>query len=448
MRKKAKFLILVVVVIFVFNFSVFGEDLIKDGFADYEKYQLDNGLNIYVIEDHSVPLVKFEMWYKVGSIDEPEGITGMSHMLEHTMFLGTDSLDKDAVHHLIKRVGGIANAGTYYDFTMYYEEVPSAKLELAMAIEADRMRNLKIPEEAFKNERSVVRQERRRTLENNFFRSAWEEIQSKAYKKSGLHHQIIGWGEDIENYNVKKVRNYYETYYAPNNAYMIVTGDVNPDEVYEMAEKYYGDYKKSKINRPEWNEPEQKKERFVKVEKVTRLPVMMGLYKMPRGNHEDIPVIGALMDILVNNPNSRIKKDLQKKQRLIVQAGGFPMALRSPSYTLLYSIPMSEEDMDKVKEGIDKHINDIIENGVTEKELKVVKKSTLKQIVFMQKDKSNFSRTIASNIVRFGNPDLYKRNLKIINNLSVEDIQRVAKKYFTKNNRTLGYVVPKKNNNK
>ncbi len=380
--------------------------------VEYSKYELDNGMEIYVIEDHDVPLVKFSVWYRVGSIDETKGITGISHMLEHSMFLGTETLKKDQVHKLVKQVGGISNAGTFYDFTMYYEELPSAKLELAVAIEADRMRNLEFSKEAFQNETDVVRQERRRRIENNFFQSALEKVQAKAFKDSGLHHQIIGWGKDIENYTKKDLLNYYREYYAPNNAVAIVAGDVDPDNVHKLVKKYFGDYKREKITRREQKELKQKEERFIKIEKVTKLPVIAMMYKVPRGNHKDFPAISALMDILINNPNSRVKKELKRNKRLIMQAGGFPLGLRIPGFSLVYAIPMSEKNMDKVKKGIDKEIDKIIKNGVSDKELKRVKKSTMKQMVFMQKDKTNFTRTIAGNVVRFNNPELYKRNLK------------------------------------
>jgi zinc protease len=310
------------------------------------------------------------------------------------------------------------------------------------------MRNLNFTKESFQNERSVVRQERRRRIENNFFRSALEEIQAKAFKDSGLHHQIIGWGEDIDNFTREKAMNYYKEYYAPNNAVAIVAGDVDPDNVHKLVKKYFGDYKEEKVTRRKQKELQQKEERFIEIEKVTRLPVLAMLYKVPGGNHPDFPVITALMDILVNNPNSRVKDKLKREKRLIMQAGGMPLNLRIPGYCMLFAIPMSEKNMDKVKDGIDKEISKIIKNGVKDKELRRIKKSTMKEMIFMQKDKTNFTRVIAGNVIRFDNPNLYKRNLEIIKNLTSEDIQRIAKKYFSKNNRTVGYVVPKKNEKK
>ena len=160
---------------------------------DYTEYKLDNGLQIYVLEDHKLPLVNFSVWYKVGSIDERDGISGISHLLEHTMFLGTETLKKGQIHKLVKSVGGSNNAGTYYDYTKYYEELPASKLELAMAIEADRMRNLAINPPEFKREKKVVKQERRKRVENSVFWSSLEEVQAKAWANTPLEHQIIGW---------------------------------------------------------------------------------------------------------------------------------------------------------------------------------------------------------------------------------------------------------------
>ncbi len=409
----------------------------------YETMQLDNGLKIYVVEDHAVPLVKFEIWYNVGAIDETERISGISHMLEHTMFLGTESLGKDKVHHLTKQVGGWANAGTYYDFTMYEEELPSAKLELAMAIEADRMRNLKIDPEEFAREQQVVAQERRQRTENNFFMSSMEEIQATAFIKHPLHHTIIGWMDSILAYTVEDMRDYYTQYYAPNNAVMAVSGDVDPQEVFKLAEKYFGDYEPREVNRLGITEPEQTEERFIKIEKVTQVPLIGMMYKIPAGNHPDIVALNALNAILVNNATSRVNSVLKNEKHLIMQAGSFSFELRDPSYLFVYLIPMSVKSMDTVKEAFDAEIQRLIDEGVTEEELAAVKKAALKSKVFSLKNKGSFASQLAINTLRFNDPDLYKRSYQQLEALTGEDIREAARKYFVPQKRTVGYVVPK-----
>ena len=409
----------------------------------YETYQLDNGLKIYVVEDHAVPLVKFEIWYDVGAIDEPERISGISHMLEHTMFLGTESLGKDKVHHLTKQVGGWANAGTYYDFTMYEEELPSAKLELAMAIEADRMRNLKIDPEEFAREQQVVAQERRMRTENNFFMSSMEEIQSTAFTEHPLHHTIIGWMDSILGYTVKDMRDYYTQYYSPNNAVMAVSGDVKPEEVFALAQKYFGDYNPQKITRLGIVEPEQTEERFIRIEKVTQVPLIGMMYKIPQGNDPDMVALNALSSILVNNATSRINSVLKNEKHLIMQAGSFSFDLRDPSYLFVYLIPMSVKSMDTVKEAFDAEIQRLITEGVTAEELAAVKKAALKSKVFRLKDKGGFASQLAINTVRFDDPELYKKSYQQLEALTGDDITAAARQYLVPQKRTVGYVVPK-----
>ncbi|ADL13015.1 M16 family metallopeptidase [Acetohalobium arabaticum] len=412
--------------------------------VDYSHFKLENGLQIYVFEDHQVPLANFSLWYKVGSIDESEEVAGISHLLEHVMFLGTDTLKKDQIHQLIKSVGGTNNAGTYYDYTMYYEEIPSAKLELAMAIEADRMRNLRINPKEFKRERKVVKQERRMRLENNVYSSALEEIQAKAFTKSPLQHQIIGQMESLSNITAEDMQNYYTKYYAPNNAVMVVSGDVNAQEVYRLAKEYYGDYHPQQIERLKMKEPKQTEEKFIKLEKMTELPMVGMMYKIPEGNHPDIVPIEALLNIWINNATSRVKTELKQKQRIIIQAGGFPLAIRRPGHVLVYVMPMSEEMMDRVKEGIDQELHRLIEEGITDEELRIVKKAVLKERIFKQKNISSTARTVAQNVIRYGKPEFYQTEIKRWKNLTKEDIIRVAEKYFTEDNRTVGYVMPQK----
>ncbi|WP_018250229.1 M16 family metallopeptidase [Orenia marismortui] len=412
---------------------------------DYSHFKLDNGLKVYVFEDHKAPLAKFSIWYKVGSIDEPEGITGISHLLEHTMFLGTEALGKDQVHKLVKSVGGVNNASTYYDYTMYYEEIPSTKLELAMAIESDRMENLKIDKEEFSREKEVVKQERRMRVENNIFSSAMEEIQAKAFPNSSLHHQVIGWMNDLNNITVDDMREHYTKYYAPNNAIMVVTGDVDPKKVHQLAKKYYGDYKAQEIKRLKNIEVKQNQERVIKLEKRTKVPIIAMMYKIPSGDHPDMPAIKALLDILINNSSSRVKTELQKNKRMILESGGFTIDLRIPGYALLYTVPLSENFIDQVQEEFDKELEKIIDNGVSYKELEIVKKDSLKDIIFRQKDISSAAELVATSLIRYDNPKLYQQNIKRLKNLTVEDIQKVAKKYFIKSNRTIGYILPQKN---
>ncbi|MBM7556113.1 M16 family metallopeptidase [Halanaerobacter jeridensis] len=410
---------------------------------NYTEFKLDNGLEIYVLEDHQLPLVNFSVWYKVGSIDERDGISGISHLLEHTMFLGTETLNKGQIHNLVKSVGGSNNAGTFYDYTKYYEELPSSKLELAMAIESDRMRNLAINPQEFRREKKVVKQERRKRVENSVFWSSLEEVQSKAWANTPLEHQIIGWMEDLNQIDLQNMKDYYRQYYAPNNAALVVSGDVKPQQVKRLAQKYYGDYQAQKIERIQFAKPQQKKEQEVTVRKVTRVPFIQMIYPIPAANDEDIIAIKALMDILVNNSSSRVKEHLKQKQRLILEAGSNVQGLRKEGFALLYLIPTSEQLVDRVRNSFDHQLQRIKRKGITKEELEIVKKNSLKTMIFNQRDTGTKANILAQGVVRFDNPELYKEQLSTLKNLTEADIVAAAKKYFKQQDRTIGYILPK-----
>ncbi|MFW6381495.1 MAG: M16 family metallopeptidase [Bacillota bacterium] len=437
-------LLLVIFIQVLAGGEVYAEQKLSVPEQDYSHFQLENGLDIYVLEDHSLPLVEFSIWYQVGSIDEPEGLSGISHLLEHVMFLGTDTLKKEQVHKLVKEVGGRSNAGTTFDYTRYYEKIPSAKLELAMAIEADRMRNLKIDPEEVAREKEVVKQERRQRIENDVFSSSLEEIQATAFPESPLNHQVIGWMEDIENTSDGDLKNYYQQYYVPNNAVMVVAGDVDPGQVHSLAQKYYGDYQPQTIERPDFRAADQQQQRELTLEKVTNLPIIVMMYKVPAGDHPDKVAIDALLDLLVNNDTSRVRTTLQREKELIVESGGGMYALRIPGFVLVYLVPRSQELFDRVMEGFDRELELIKQGEVTGDEVQIVKKASLKQGIFRHKKIDTAAQVIGSNVIRFSDPDLHRENLQRVQQLTAEDIARVANEYFDKDNRTVGYIIPEK----
>ncbi len=412
--------------------------------VNYSYHELENGLQVYVFEDHKVPMVKVGIWYKVGALNEREGITGISHALEHAMFLGTKTLKKDQVHSLVKKVGGSNNASTGYNITRYYEQLPSTSMELAFAIEADRMANLLIDQGEFDREKDVLMQERRRRIENNAFNSAYEIIKAEAFKESGLHHEIVGWMKDLKNLTPEKVQEYYQQFYAPNNAVLVVSGDADPNEVFELANKYFGDYKPVEIQSNLVIEPKQEKERTITVEKITRVPYILMLYKTPEGNHEDIMPIKFLLNILVNKPNSKVNLELKMNKEILLAAGAGIRELPIPAYTEVILVPTSEGKIQEVQKGFEEELAKLIKNGIDPEEIQIIKKSVLKELVFSQRDVLSFAGSVVAGEVTYGDRELYKKRYQQIKDITEEDIIRVAKEYFIRKKRTVGYIVPQK----
>ncbi len=417
----------------------------------YFQYKLDNGLRIIILEDHKIPMVNFAVWYNVGSIDEPEGITGISHLLEHSMFHGTNALAKDDSWTVMKKVGGSNNAGTFYDYTTYYETVPSAKLELAVVFEADRMRNLNLVPDEFTREKNVVMQERRQSLEGNFFRFAMEEIQADAFQQHGLHHQIVGWMKDLEAITLDDLKNYYTRYYAPNNAIVVISGDVKQKEALTLVKKYFNDYKPQEIVRPAIVEPMQTSERFKRIEKITNTPIVIMYNKIPAGNHKDQVALSTLLTILVNDTNSRVNLKLKNEKQIIMQAFAYNLGLRDTGYAMIGLVANASKDagrtddqvLDEVKIAYDAEVKNLIENGITDIELQKVKKDVIKSMVYAKKNTESNAEMIALSYLRYNEPDFYKKELQWFNELTKEDIVKAAKNYLMPEQRTVGYIVKK-----
>ncbi len=408
----------------------------------YSVFALENGLKVYVVEDKSIPLVELTIYYKVGAIDEEKGLTGISHFLEHTMFLGTKALGKGQIDQLITGVGGHFNAVTSNDVTYYYSEVPSSMLELVVAMEADRMGNLVIDPIEVEREREVIRQERRSSIENNVFTAGLEQIQAAAFPNSSLNHQVIGWMDDINNITVDDLTRFYETYYAPNNAVMVVTGDVELDEVRELTQRYFGHYSSVEINRPEFLIEQQSEELKLEIKLHTNVPITAMLYPIPAGNHQDTMAINVFLNILVNNASSRIKQELQKMQNIILETGAFSLEMREPGFALIYVVPSSVELIDVAQNAFDTELARIISDGIDQVELDVVKKAVLKNLIFSQRESSTMATTIAIGSLRFDNPDFYQEQIRMLNELTVSDIIEIVQEYFTPENRTVGNIVP------
>jgi zinc protease len=431
----------------IFSTAVYGANNVTDNkiFIPEVKYtasKLDNGLQIYVFEDHKFPMAQVALWYKVGSLDEPEGMTGISHLLEHTMFLGTETLKKDQVHHLVSEVGGYNNADTSYCRTRYYEKVPAANLELAIAMEADRMNHLQINESEFNREKEVVKQERRRGIENDAFNSAYYEIMAKAFQKSPLRHPVVGSMKDLDGFTAAQIKNYYQRYYVTNNAILAVSGDVVPEKVLKLAEHYFGSYKPREIKRINTEEPQQTEERKLTIEKLTEVPYIVLMYKLPAGNHPDMAAIDCLLDILVNKVSSRVTVELKDKQGVFLYSGAWNMKLSVPGFAGIVLIPISVAKIPDVQAGFERELQSLIEKGITPEELQAFKKSFLKKLVFEKRNPLNYADDVIEGILEYNDPDYYKKQIIQIQQLTESDIVRVAKKYFIPNTRTVGYIVP------
>ncbi len=410
---------------------------------EYQSFKLDNGLQVMVFPDHSIPLLRYSIYYNVGSIDEKAGQTGISHFLEHLMFLGTKNLPEGEIDDLISSVGGQLNAATSYDYTYYYHEVPSSALELVMALESDRMQNLRFNEQEINREREVIKQERRMRTENNIFSRGFEKIKAHAFKDSYLEHNVIGWMEDLNSISTAELKKYYQRYYSPNNALIVVSGDVEAKAVKRMAQEYYAAYQSENIQRKDFELPEQNQEKTHTVRLNTNIPYALQMYKIPPADNLEVAALEIFLDILANNQSSRLKEKLQKEAGIILDSGAFMYPLRTESFALVYFIPSNQDLVEQAQQAFDRELQKIFTEGITAQEFEMVKKQYQKSLIFSQKNINSAASNYALSTLRFNKTDLIAEKIDYINSLSKEDVVQIAQKYFKQNQRTRGYILPK-----
>ena len=320
----------------------------KFAFAEFkpQHHILENGLEIVVLENNRIPAVAHSIWYKVGSADEPNGKSGIAHFLEHLMFKGTDKLKPGEFSQIVSINGGKENAFTSKNYTGYFQLIHKSKLELIMSLEADRMKNIKLLEKEFENEKTVVLEERYSRVDDNPSALLSEQINAALYMNHPYRKPIIGWEHEIKNLNLDDVMKFYEKYYAPNNAIIVICGDINLDEVVKIAKKYFGVIKPSKIDKRSWTlEPTQHAPRKITLKsKDTAIPVFKRHYLVPtytKSKKESL-TLEVFSEIFGNPSTGILFEEFVKNKKLAIALGVIALTACLPrlkSYNLMVVIP-------------------------------------------------------------------------------------------------------------
>ena len=413
--------------------------------GNIQEYTLDaNGLQVLILPEHSAPVVTFMVTYRVGSRNEVTGTTGATHLLEHLMFKGSPAFNDakgNSVKQFLERVGGVYNATTWLDRTNYYANIGREHLDGYMAIEADRMRNLWLREDGRQPEMTVVRNEFERG-ENSPVQSLIKEIFHSAYVAHPYHHSTIGWRSDIEKVSIEKLREFYDTFYWPDNATATVIGDVDPATALGLVKKYYGGYPRAPKPIPQiyTEEPEQTGPRRVVVKRAGQLGVVAIAHKVPAATHPDYPAITLLGAILGDGKNSRLYKTLTDKN---LSTGVFtgPFTTHDPSLYFTF-IPLApgakHEEVEKIAM---EEIERLKKDGVTETELQAAIAKSLADAAF-QRDGSFAMAGNLNEYIAAGDWTLYYTLEDAVKKVTVADIQRVANKYLNVDQSTTGWFIP------
>ncbi|CDZ77855.1 Protease 3 precursor [Legionella massiliensis] len=417
-------------------------------FSQVYEYKLNNGLKVLVKEDHRAPVVVSMIWYNVGSSDEPGGITGISHALEHIMFKGTAKYPLGVFSRTIAAVGGQENAFTNYDYTAYFEKVAANQLPISFELEADRMQNLLLDENEFAKEIKVIREERRLRTDDNPQALAFERYLATAHLSAPYHHPIIGWMSDIYQMSIKDLRAWYERFYAPDNATLIVIGDVNPEEVHNLAEQYFGKItKKASYERKPQAEPPNLGPKFTQIYAPAQLPLLMFGYPAPSVKTAKtawepyaLEVIAAILDA---GESARFAKDLIRGSHVASGANAYyNIYTRYPTQFILFGIPSQSHTIDQVKAALLKEIKRLKTEPISPAELQRVKTQIIAQKTY-EKD-SIFGQAMELGLLEtvglgWKTAETYVDN---INAITAEQIQQAANRYFQDNAITEARLIP------
>lgn len=418
--------------------------------AQVSEFELDNGLKLIVKEDHRAPVVVSQIWYKVGSSYEHNGITGISHVLEHMMFKGTENLEPGEFSQIIADNGGEQNAFTGRDYTAYFQKLHKDRLEVSFKHESDRMRNLKIDPAELLKERDVVAEERRMRTEDNPQSLLRENFNATAFMSSPYHHPVIGWMSDIQHYEADDLRAWYQKWYAPNNATVVVAGDVDPKAVLDLAKQYFGPLKPEQVAelKPRVEVP-QKGLREIKVKAPAELPYLMMGWKIPvvttveQDKAWEPYALEVLAGILDGGNSARFARELVREQQVATSVGaGNSLFSRLKDLFLIAGTPANGKTVEDLEQAVREQLQRLKDTPVTEQELARVKAQVVADTVY-EKDSVFYQAMQIGMLETVGLDWMVGENyVDNIKKVTAEQVQAVANQYFVDDSLTIAELIP------
>ncbi len=420
----------------------------RPALANPYETRLANGLRIIVKEDRRAPVAMHMVWYRVGAMDETDGTTGVAHLLEHMMFKGTKKLKAGEFNEIVARAGGSDNAFTSLDYTAYFQRVPAAALPRMIELEADRMRNLVITDEEFERELKVVMEERRLRTDDQPQAQVHEQLMASAFTAHPYRRPIIGWMNDLENMRPDDARNWYRRWYAPNNAYVVVVGDVDHKAVFDLVKRHYGHMKMQPLpTRKTTAEPVQTGQRRVVVKAPAELPQLTMAWKVPRLNDVEKDrepyALEVLAGILDGHAASRLSRNLVRGSQIATEAGAYyDSTARGEVVFVLGGSPAKGRSVAELEAALRQEIRRIADEGVSEAELERIKTQTVASQVY-KRDSTyvqamEIGRLEAAGY-RWQDADLMLEKLRTV---TAEEVRAVALKYFGDDTLTVAQLDP------
>ncbi len=410
----------------------------------FTEFDLDNGLHVILQEDHSTPIVAVTVLYHVGSKNENPDRTGFAHFFEHLLFEGSDNIARGEYDKYVQNAGGTLNANTTWDRTFYYEILPSNQLTLGLWLESERMMHAKVDEKGVETQRQVVKEERRQRIDNQPYGSILEETFKRAFTKHPYHWPIIGYMEDLDAAKEQDYKQFYADFYIPNNATLSIAGDLNTEEAKKMILKYFKDIPKGKEPyRPHIVEPPLGGEVRDTVFDNIQLPALIQTYRIPAQGTDDFYAVNMLSTLLSKGESSRLYKALVDDQQKALFVGNFPLSMEDPGVSIAFGIANMGINLTDLETAMDAEIKKVQDELISEKEFQKLRNQTENDFITSNSRVVGIAESLANYHTYFGDADLINTEIDRYLAVTKEDIQRVARKYFSKDNRVVLYYLPK-----
>lgn len=420
----------------------------------FSQFQLENGLRVVMSEDHTAPVVAVAIYYDVGSRNEVRGRTGFAHLFEHMMFQGSENVGKAEHFKYVESNGGSMNGSTHTDFTNYYEFLPSNQLELALWLESDRMRSLKITPENLKNQQEAVKEEKRLSYDNQAYWPALERMDELIFHNWANAHSTIGSMEDLNAANINDVKQFFGTYYAPNNAVIAIAGDVDSAQAESLVRKYFGTIPRQKSPPPvDVSEPDGVvKRKSVVDDPLAETPAIAMAWKIPARRTPDFYAIALLKSLLFDGASARLYQKLVKEKAVSLEVQGFLEERRGPGQTAVLTIHKADVKSEDVEAIIEAEIERVKKEGVTADELNKVKNQyRLSRFISGSEGEYTSFQTALGRALALAEFTLFDNDPSLVNTeidrylaVTPDEVRSVARKYFVPSNTMSLYIRPAK----
>jgi zinc protease len=408
--------------------------------------RLDNGMKVILVENHKSPLVTFQVWYRAGSRNDAWGKTGLAHVFEHLMFKGTEQASKEEFTRRVQEIGGDYNAFTSHDYVAYFENVAADHVEVVIRLEADRLQNLKFKEDEFKTERMVVMEERRLRTQDQPAALLMEQVDAAAFQAQPYHWPVIGWMGDLERVGYEDALQFYKSYYDPANGFIVAVGDFQKEPILGLIRKTFGAIRSNGApGQIRYQDPPQMGERRVQVTReAARLPYVIMGYHVPNLQEPDGYTLEVISELLSGGRSSRIYESLILGKRLAVSTDTqYSLLSIDPSLFYLHAQPLPGKEPALLEEALQAEVERIQNEPVSPRELQKAKNRLEAAFTFGQDSAFNQGMLLARYEIVTTWEDI-RKYLPSIQAVTAEDVQRVARKYFTPRNRTVGVLLPER----